>query len=451
MNKRTLLGCCLALLAIACDTDLGTNEPPGPLPLDVALRQEIGRWGVVPIGPMEAQDPALVELGRALMFDKILSGNRDISCATCHHPQTSAGDGLSLSIGTGGTGLGTARALGQGREFVPRSAPTLLNSGLGLSYVFWDARVNGWKGGPFQNPAGSALPGLPNILAAQAMFPVTNRREMRGDSGDRDAFGQANDLAQFGDTQYAAIWRAVMVRLLGIPEYVGLFAAAFPGVPAGQLGFEHAAIALAAFQMQALTRTRSPFDRYLGRESEALSGTEKRGALLFFQKARCGNCHNGPFLGGSQFANVASPQIGPGAGTAAPLDKGVGETFDQPFYDFAFRVPALRNVELTAPYMHAGAYPTLESVVRHYNNVDSAARHYDVSQVAPGLRDSYHGDQATIGAVLATLDQRLREPIRLSAEEQEDLVAFLKALTDPAARDLSELMPSRVPSGLPLN
>jgi cytochrome c peroxidase len=292
---------------------------------------------------------------------------------------------------------------------------------------------------------------LPNILAAQAMFPVANRREMRGDPGDRDVFGQVNELAQLGDTEYVAIWRAVMARLLAIPEYAAMFAAAFRGVPAGQLGFEHAATALAAFQMQALTRTRSPFDRYLEREDEALTGTEKRGALLFFQKARCSNCHNGPLLGGNQFANVGSPQVGPGSGKAAPLDKGVGEALDQPFYEFAFRVPPLRNVELTGPYMHAGAYATLEAVVRHYNNVDSATRFYDVSQLAPALRDSYHGAHSTISAVLATLDHRIREPIGLTTEEQSDLVAFLKALTDPAARDLSGMMPSRVPSGLPVN
>ena len=454
MNARHVIGCCVVLLAAACETELGAPPPDGstdPLPLDVALRQEIGRWGVVPIGPMQAQPPALVELGRALMFDKILSGNRDISCGTCHHPRTSAADGLSLAIGTGGIGLGTARTLGQGRVFIPRSAPTLLNSGLGFFYVFWDARINGWRGGPFQNPAGTALPGgLPNILAAQAMFPVTNRREMRGDPGDMDVLGQTNELAQFGDTQYAAIWRGVMTRLLAIPEYVSMFSAAFPGVSAGQLGFQHAATALAAFQMQALTRTNSPFDQYLARNDEALSAIEKRGALLFFQQARCGSCHNGALLGGGQFANVASPQIGPGTGKAAPLDQGVGEALEQPFYEFAFRVPPLRNVELTAPYMHAGAYGTLETVVRHYNNVDSATRHYDVTQLAPGLREAYHGDQATINAVLSTLDQRLREPMALTAEEQAELVAFLKALTDPAARDLSGLMPARVPSGLPV-
>jgi cytochrome c peroxidase len=156
-------------------------------------------------------------------------------------------------------------------------------------------------------------------------------------------------------------------------------------------------------------------------------------------------------LGGGTFANVGAPQIGPGSGSAAPLDRGLGEVNGESFYDFAFRVPPLRNVELTAPYTHAGAYATLEAVVRHYNNVDSAARNYDVSQLAPAVRDTYHGDASTISSVLATLDGRLRLPLRLTESEQADVVAFLKALTDPSARDLSSMAPLAVPSGLPVN
>jgi cytochrome c peroxidase len=107
-------------------------------------------------------------------------------------------------------------------------------------------------------------------------------------------------------------------------------------------------------------------------------------------------------------------------------------------------------VELTAPYMHDGAYTTLEAVVRHYTNVDSAQRAFDASQLPPALRAMHHGDAATISAVLANLDGRLRPRIELNDTEQRQLVAFLKSLTDPAARDLSGLVPSIVPSGLPV-
>jgi len=451
MMTRLVRTASLGLLAlvIGCDGWKTPSEPPAAL--DAELRQSLSRWGTVPIGPTPAQPPALVDLGQALMFDKVLSGNRDIACATCHNPASHAGDGLALSIGTGGSGLGPSRTLGPGRQFIPRNAPTLVNTGLGAFYLFWDGRVSG-SSFAFQTPAGAALPpGLPNILAAQAMFPVVNREEMRGAPGDHDRFGNPNELAALGDSDFVAVWQAVMRRLLAIPEYVSKFTAAFPGTPTSELGFQQAATAIAAFETQALTHTDSPFDRYLQHDDAALTSEQKRGALLFFgDKARCSSCHGGPLLGGQSFANAGVPQLGPGVGSGAPLDLGRGELFNQEFYKFAFRVSPLRNVELTGPYMHDGAFPTLEAVLKHYNDVPRALREYDTSQLPPALQQMYHGDDATIAAVLTNLDGRLTQPLHLSDVEIGELVAFLKSLTDPAARDLTSLIPARVPSGLPV-
>jgi cytochrome c peroxidase len=427
--------------------------------IDTELREAIARWGVVPIGPMQPQNAAAVELGRALFFDKILSGNRDISCATCHHPSTAGTDAMSLSVGTGGTGLGPSRTLGTGRQFVPRNSPSMLNQGLRPFYIFWDGRVSGHQAGPFTTPPDVRLPfGLPNILAAQAMLPVLNRREMRGEPGDADVFGDPNELAQFADSQYVQVWQAIMQRVLAIPEYAQRFSEAF-GMGVGALRFQHAATTIAAFLTESFTRANSPFDRYLARDDAALSPEAKRGALFFFGTGPCASCHNGPLLGGGSFANVGVPQIGPGTGSGAPLDFGRGDVNAQlpppppgpSFSRFAFRVAPLRNVELTAPYFHSGAYPTLEAVVRHYNNVPQALETYDVSQLAPELRAAYHGEASVINAILTTLDFRLRGPLNLSEQDQRDLVAFLKSLTDPAARDLSALVPASVPSGLPVN
>src|SRR6266508_3845707 len=126
---RTVRTLCFGLLALAAGCDGLTPPEALPPPVDTQLRQTLSRWGAIPIGPMPAQSPALVTLGQALMFDKILSGNRDIACATCHQPSEHMTDGLSLAIGTGGTGLGPSRTLGPGRQFVPRNAPSLLNTG----------------------------------------------------------------------------------------------------------------------------------------------------------------------------------------------------------------------------------------------------------------------------------------------------------------------------------
>ena len=447
-GRRGLIAAVLALAA--CDPPTGSDIPPEPT-LDVAIRRDMAMWGVVPILPPAVQDPAMVELGQALMFDKILSGNRDVSCATCHDPTLHGTDGLSLAVGTGASGTGVMRSPGDGRAFVSRNATSLLNIGLGPTYLFWDARLSQFGPLGFNTPPGNPRPaGVADALVAQAFLPILDRGEMRGRPGDRDRFGNANELAEIPDHQPEEVWRAVMRRVMAVPEYVTRFKAAFPSVPVQSFSFEHAARAMVAFEKQAWTRNATPFDRYVARDDNALSLPAKRGARLFFGEARCASCHSGPLLGARSFANAGVPQLGPGSGAARPLDAGVGETINQQFYRFAFRVPTLRNVALTAPYMHNGAYATLDAVVRHYNDVPKSLREYDVTQLAPALRASYHGDQQTIDAILATLDERLRRPMNLTDGDLGDLVAFLESLTDPSARNLGALIPASVPSGLPV-
>lgn len=449
---RTMRTLCLWGVVIAisgCGRDIMPPEPP-PTP-DVELRTLISRWGVFPILPeTPAENEALVALGRSLFFDKILSGNRDVSCATCHDPRKTFTDALSLPVGTGGVDVAGHREPGTGRQHVPRNAPTLVNVGLGQFYTFWDGRLT-----QFGPPVGPGVEGVPleigNVLVRQAMLPVINRAEMLGNPGDVDRLGAPNELAVFGDDESEAVWQALVRRLLAIPEYVAMFRAAFPTVPTSALRFEHAARAIAAFETHGLRRTNTAFDRYLARDNSALSDAAKRGAFIFFGEADCASCHSGPLLGGGTFANVGAPQVGPGVGTAAPLDRGRGELFgDVEFYQFAFRAPPLRNVELTAPYMHSGAYPTLEAVVKHYSDVLKAVREYDVTQLPPSLRTAYHGDAETINKLLTTLDFRMRRQFLFTEQQQSDLVAFLRSLTDPAARDLTILVPQSVPSGLPI-
>jgi cytochrome c peroxidase len=446
---------CIALVAaVACDRTIA--DPGDDLAtLDIELRSSLRQWGAMPIGPLPSQNPALVSLGQSLFFDKLLSGNRDVSCATCHDALLSASDGLTLAIGTGAHVQSGVRSLGEGRQFVPRNAPSLVNQGLAFFYTLWDGRVNEegtFNGGPIKGPAGITFPsGLTNIIAAQAMLPVLNRVEMRGNAGDIDAFGNANELAQISDASPAEVWKAAMQRLLAVQEYVAKFNAAFPGTPASALGFQHAANALAAFQASMLTRTSSKFDRYLAHEDEALTAEQKRGGILFFGKGQCVTCHSGPLLGGQQFSNIGTPQVGPGVGAAAPLDIGRGEHLPGiSFYNFSFRVPPLRNVALTAPYMHNGAYRTLDAVLAHYTNADSAQKHYDVTQLDPALRGMHHGDAATLARVNENLDFRLRQGIKLTLQERKQIIAFLESLTDDGARALSTVVPASVPSGLPI-
>jgi len=442
-----LCGILMVLALVGCGGD-----GSGPQTLDQQLEQAMTEAGCSPVDPGPAPAPAKVVLGQALMFDKELSGNRDISCATCHHPLLHTGDGLSVSIGTGGRGLGPARLLGAGRNLIPRNAPEVFNRGLPeWRTMFWDLRVSGTADTGFLSPAGNQLPaGLDNPLAVQAMFPVTSRDEMRGAAGDRDVFGELNEIAALGDQDFTGIWEALLQRLLAIPEYVTLFNEAYPDVATSELGFQHAANAIAAFEIKAWTLLDSPWDRYVEGDESALSDEAKRGAMLFFGDAGCAQCHSGNLFTDQKAHDVGTPQVGPGKGAESPQDFGRGRETGEAGDRYAFRTPPLRNVAITGPWMHDGAFTTLRAAVLHHLDPASSLRHYDVGQLAPLMQGTFQGDQATIDAILANLDPLVATPKDLSDEQVNELLTFLEALTDPAASDLRGDIPSSVPSGLPV-
>ncbi len=428
------------------------QQGPIIIDLDSQLRSLLAEAGITPLNPGPTPDSVKVTLGRALYFDKELSGNRDMACSTCHLSSQHTSDGLSISIGTGGTGLGPNRQLGPGYAFIPRHAPEVFNRGVSTwTSMFWDSRVAGTPETGFTTPAGAMLPaGLDNILAAQAMFPVTSRAEMRGAAGDVDVLGQSNELAMVDDDDFSGIWAGLMQRLLAIPTYVELFKAAYPTVPNDELGFQHAANAIAAFEIDAFTFANSPWDRYLAGDEGALSAQARQGAWLFYGRAGCVRCHAGNLFTDQQHHNIAAPQVGPGK-EEAPLDFGRFRETGHLTERFAFRTPPLRNVALTGPWTHAGAYTTLEAVVRHHLNPEDALRHYDAGQLRSDLQDTFRGDEETITTMLANLDPLLSPPLALTNEEVDHLLAFLNALTDPAAVNLDSVAPASVPSGLPID
>jgi cytochrome c peroxidase len=451
MKPLTIVGLIGVILALMLPQAAAQRD------LDAPLRARLGALGIGPLEPPAASDPALVRLGEALFYDRILSGNRDTACATCHHPLLHTGDGLSLGFGTGTAGLGPERAHMPGRPFIPRNAPDLFNRGdAGFGVMFWDGRVILKRDGTLITPAGDALPpGLASALAAQAMFPVTSEAEMRGMIGDLDVFGADNTLALLNDRSlepdYAAIWDALMDRLLAIPEYVTLFERAYPATSPDDMGFEHAANAIAAYEAAAFMSLNSPWDRYLGGDDTALSDNEKRGAMLFYGNAGCSNCHSGPLMTDQQFHNMAIPQIGPGKEEEAPEDYGRGRETGQLADRYRFRTPPLRNVALTGPYMHNGAYTSLEAAVRHIIGPGSGLSLYNPAQLTPELQAAVWNGAAMQAALLAALDPLSRTDTPLSDDDFNDLLAFLRALTDPEIIDMSALIPDFVPSGLPVD
>ncbi len=197
---------------------------------------------------------AKVKLGKFLFFDKILSGNKNISCASCHHVLTDTGDGLSLPIGEGGKGLGIVRDTGSGRDAVvarvPRNAPPLFNLGAVTMFkLFHDGRVQLDPTQPtgFDTPAKHDLPaGLDNVLAVQALFPVASATEMAGQPGENRI---ANAVARGDLAGPKGVWQLLAKRLRRIPEYVKLFRKAYPAQidTRADISYVHAANAIAAF------------------------------------------------------------------------------------------------------------------------------------------------------------------------------------------------------------
>ncbi|MEZ4645024.1 MAG: FG-GAP-like repeat-containing protein [Chloroflexota bacterium] len=419
--------------------------------VDGRLQHLMAQADVQPPTNPAAPSPALVKLGEALFWDPELSGNRDTACATCHHSLTATGDDLSLPIGTGGIGLGTLRIQPDTeREFVPRNAQPLFNLGYTeWTTFFWDGRVSGDSVHGFDTPASNRLPtGLDNLLAAQALFPITSRDEMRGQRGDHDIFGQVNELARVSDYTTRPVWDAIMQRLLAIPDYVTLFQAAYPDVPLAELDIEHVANAIAAYENVTFTFEDSPFDRYIQGDETALSPAAKRGALLFYGEAGCASCHSGGLLTDQQFYNLAVPQLGPGKGREQPYDLGRARETGSDCDRFAFRTPPLRNVALTGPWMHNGAFTSLEETIGHHLNPAASLQAYDVAQLTVALQDTCQDQPEALTVILATQSDSASTEVQLTAEEMQDLLAFLDALTSPSALDLAHTIPDSVPSGL---
>lgn len=387
-------GLFLALLA-AC----GEGGPGMPL----SPSELVARYGLEPMPEMRfppdnPPDPAVAALGKLVFFDPVQSGGRDVACATCHLPRLGFGDGRDLPAGPSGQGLGPERVLTD-PEMQPeaRNSPTIINAGFNRfgaedtfeGFLFWDGRKRQ----------------LENLV----LLPQLEFTEMRGPHYPVEA---ALD--------------SVLARIRSIPDYEQRFREAFPEraaqVQAGELtsAIDSVSLARALSQfVRSVTSTASPYDRFVAGDPEALDAAQLRGLALFHEKAECADCHSGPLFSDFDFHVVGARQQGPGFQETPHEDFGRWGVTRLDADRYRFRTPTLRNIELTAPYTHAGAYATLREAVAFF---------------ARG-----GGDHPGVPS-----DRLELEPTGLSDAEIDDLVAFLRALTDAPAVE----PPDQVPSGL---
>jgi cytochrome c peroxidase len=323
-------------------------------------------------------------LGKLLFYDPILSGNKDVACATCHHPSLGYADGVDLSLGVNAAGLGRNRHFlsSTNASFAKRNSMTILNAifngqtsatvpNQAAAPMFWDSRVRS--------------------LELQALEPIKSNIEMRG-----TAYPEALALD------------SVVARLKNIPEYRLLFSNVFgtgETINATNIGK-----AIVSFE-RSLTAMNSPYDRYKNGETTAMTPLQVRG-MNAFQTVGCAACHSGPMFSDYQLHVLSVP------------DNAKSTVSDNGNVAYAFRTQSLRNVSLTAPFMHSGVFQSLDDVLRFYGRIaggNSQNPNLNIRQVDPKIRD-----------------------VRIQ-NNRDAIVAFINALAD---NNFDKSVPTAVPSKL---
>jgi cytochrome c peroxidase len=295
-----------------------------------------------------------INLGKALFHSTLLSKNNQRSCASCHQPEKGFTDGLTKAIDLNGKGN------------VIRNTPTLLNAAF-QAKQFYDLRADN--------------------LENQSEDVINNKDEMHGSL------------------------REASLKLRADKRFLAMFKKAFPDLK-DSIQPKHITNALASYE-RSLTSFDSRFDKFMRGDKAMLNASEINGYNVFSGKAKCGICHFTPLFNGTvppNFTNTESEVIGvPATSQNSRLDKDLGRytNYKYDVWKHAFKTPTLRNIALTAPYMHNGVYKTLEEVIDFYNK-------------GGGKGLGFHLPNQTLP----------EDKLNLSDNEKRDLIAFLRALTD---------------------
>ncbi len=376
MHLQWLWGCSiiLILLIISCqDAELILDVQDVQESIS-ALPQEV----ISPVDNPYAEEKE--NLGRLLYWDPILSGKKDVACVSCHHPNLGYTDGLDFSQGVGGIGLGQNRS---GGVKTRRNAPTIINTAFNgidnngnynpeISPMFWDNRAQSLEG--------------------QALLPMLSKEEMRGTA-----------IAE------ALIIDTIIQRLNAIPGYMAKFEQAFGSTEINQ---SRILAAIATFE-RGIIANNSRFDQYMRGNSNALTNFEIEGMNAFIQVG-CADCHSGPMFSDYELHTIGVKD------NVTPPDQGATNNFD-------FRTPTLRNLNLTAPYMHNGLHRTLEEVMEFYEDI------------AEG-----NNAELNINIIESQLDEEMQD-LELEDDQIDEILAFLNTLNDDS---FDTTIPDSVPSGL---
>ncbi len=388
MYNRCLIFAAIIFLSL---TDWSCNKQKGSTnKKDTKVSETILDLGALPLTasyPLNnPSSPEKVKLGRFLFFDPILSGNKDVACATCHLPEFNYAEFMETSIGVNGQGSGSKRRFKEPNTmpFVKRNSQAVLNTAFNgisnneiyraeLAPMFWDRRAKG--------------------LEEQSIMPIKTFEEMMG-----HAYNEENIIP------------AILKRLQSIPTYQHLFHAAFGP---NSITESNLAKAIASYE-RTLIANNTRFDQYMRGDSNALSLSEKDGMNLFL-KTGCVKCHSGPMFSDFKLHTLGVPDT-----------ENRKETDTGTEGQYAFRTPTLRNLRYTAPYMHSGKFATLEQVLLFYEDIS--------------------GGKILNPHVKAAQMDTLATQMNVNFKDISRILEFLNCLNDD---NFDKSVPDQVPSGLP--
>jgi cytochrome c peroxidase len=451
------------------------------------------------VNPIPPLDDPLVVLGKALFFTKAMSPNREVACVSCHHPFFGFGDNIPLPVGVDAenpdqlgpgrkrkkTGPNQIPRFGKGDAPMPRNSPTLIGLAFWDQSITWDGTVFSETGTPgmsgvdgriiapvdtppvrgmFTHPLLSRSdyisyeqkfdPGMP-ISSGHGMLPAAVNAAMRG-----SAYGAETAPTTSLETDlHVRQELAAGIGNYGFPlprnEWLPLFRKGFNdpgGAPEKLVTANRISVAIAAYE-RTMTFTDTPWKAWVQGKEEALSASAKRGALLFYKPiaqggANCASCHSGDFFTDEKYWVIAVPQIGRGKTDINNRHDGTddwgrahvtGNRDDK----YAYRTQTLLGVEVTPPFGHSGVFNTLKQVVQHHLNVEKSVREFDFQQVSTegGPVNLTFAKEHTDYALRKLKKQRasgkkgVLQDVALSDAQVDDIVEFLKALTDPCLKD----------------
>jgi cytochrome c peroxidase len=483
-GKLIAIGSVLAFAGIARADQQGQLNIDGQL---TRLLREAGFTGNI-AGTLEKRlgrptDAHLANIGRLLWFDKSGGLHSDNTCGGCHSPTNGFGDTQSIAIGIQNNNIVGRDRTGPRNQ---RRTPSVANAAF-YPALMWNGRFSSLSGDPFDNSHGFQFPEpegiirfpaldpiITHLLIAQAHMPPTELTEVAGFTGTTgtigplfnqfdDGLGSTVPAADFSGFRNDPIRQAVLARLNSTPAYRGLFGAVFPSVAAGgQIDFTMFARAIAEFEFS-LVFANAPVDQYARGNRDAMTLSQKRGALIFFGTGGCVSCHAVGGKSNEMFSDFTMhvagvPQIapffgigkgnvlfdGPGQDEDFGLEQITGDSTDR----YAFRTSPLRNAALQPAFFHNGSFTRIEDAIRHHLNVFESNRNYDPESAGVDKDLTFRVGPAQ--PVLARIDPLLATPKVLSSNDFDDLVAFVRdGLLDPNAtkQNLCALRPAAVPSG----